>query len=62
MTSLTFSDRALDTIHEALSISGGSSLDIHSTQPSGSYFVSHLAYKYFMAGWVDITSIYDYNL
>ena len=36
MTSLTFRDRALDTIHEAVGISGGSFLDIYSTRPSRS--------------------------
>jgi hypothetical protein len=54
-TLLTLRDRALDTIHEALTISGGSCLGMHSSRII--HVVSNIVYKYIMADLVDPSSI-----
>jgi hypothetical protein len=59
---LTLHDRAFDTIHEALTVAGGSCFYMHITQTSHLIpvdLMSHIVYKYIMAGLVNPASILD---
>lgn len=51
----TLHDRALDTLHEALTVAGGSSLDVCAT--CSPYMLSLIAYKYIMARLVNPLAI-----
>ena len=58
--SVTLRDRALDTIHEALTVAGGSCLTCTTLKRLVPiHLLSHTVYKYIMAGLVDPLAIMD---